>query len=343
MKNKFTKTPFFLIFLGLSLMLTAFVLNGFSLENIQISKDYESQTLLYTEPITKIEVLDTRAAVQIKQSKDGSSALELYKNKENHFDVQLENGVLRVKLEKKFSFFDIIPFLQKKPPTIYLSVPENIDLRFSTANGQLQMQNLSLSHLQIRLVNGKIELDSLTLENLTLESTNAKLEAENIKVSQSASIQGGNGKQNLNSILAENLQVSNTNGKIEGKNLSAKQMQIETTNGKIDIEHIEVEESLHVSSKNGKIEGHSLSAKHIEAQNTNGKIDLNSIDIAESLQISNTNGKVDLSLLGQSQDYNIKINSKSKNHQRWNRNNNASKNIELSLVNDGLDIEFEKE
>lgn len=304
MKNKFSKLPLLLMLLGLSLMLAAFILNGFSLENIQISKGYESQTLLYTEAVTKIEILDTRATVQIKQSHDGTSTLELYKNKDNRFNVKLEDGVLRLKLEKAFSIFDYIPFLQKNPPSIYLRVPENIDLHFSAANGKLQVQNLSLSNLQIRLVNGKIELDSLALENLTIESSNAKLDAKEINISQTAAIQSINAKQKLKNILAQNLQVSNTNGKIEGNTLSAKHMQVQSTNGKIDLEGINIEESLYVS---------------------------------------NTNGKINLRLPGQSQDYNIKVNSKNQNHQRWNSHNNASKNVELSLINGSLDLDFEKE
>lgn len=302
MKSKFSKISVLFMVLGLSIMLAAFILNGFSLENIEVSKNYESYTLLYTEPINKIELLDTKGKVQFKPSSDGSTSLELYKNKENHFDVQLENGVLHIKLEKKSSFFDIFSFLQKKPPSIYLSVPENINLQFSTTNGQLQVQNLSLSNLQIKLINGKVELNSLTLKELTIESTNAKLDAKNINIAQTGNIQSENATQNLKNILAQTLQVQNKNGKIEGRSLSAKQMQV---------------------------------------QNTNGKISLNDVEIEELLQASNTNGKIALSLPGQSQDYNIKVNSRNKNHQRWNSNNNASKTVELSLGNGNLNLEFE--
>lgn len=183
---------------------------------------------------------------------------------------------------------DIIQLVQQDEQ-IRIEVPQDLLLDtvlVDTASGEVDIENLEMSNLNISLTNGAVELQFLTIENdAIIHTTNGTISIADSELLNLGRIttQTTNGRISIKRVEVGNIIAKNTNGNIvlvdiNVENQDAQSIDCDTTNGNINLENVYAP-NVDLDTTNGNINFHnddlSFIVTDLDTHTTNGQVSTN--------------------------------------------------------------------
>ena len=100
--------------------------------------------------------------------------------RESTFTTDVKGKTLSVTLENEWKFrFGFHP--KSEHLTVFLPKKQYESMEIENGNGEVQVEQMKMKHVQVTLTNGEVELNSLTAENIKVESTNGKIQLQDVE------------------------------------------------------------------------------------------------------------------------------------------------------------------
>lgn len=279
-----------LIGAGVLVFAAAFALGGFSLKGMGGS--YTQTPYRPDEDFDRVEIRDDMAQVHILPAEDGVCSVLCDEEREGSYTVEIEDGVLRVRRERKWYEMISVHFAQ---PEVTVLLPEaryrSIDVH--TASGGIEVENLEADELKLRSTSGKVSLEGVNAEALEAKSSSGNLKTEDCRLTKEATLHTTSGRVCIENVEADGLRVESTSGGIEIDGLNAANLEAESTSGRIRMSDSTVAGRAELHTTSGGVQLERADAGEFEIHTTSGGVK-GSVRSDKLFDVKTTSGSVDI-------------------------------------------------
>lgn len=209
-----------------------------------IRLDYKSISLKHEPGKSIYPVIEERISGEVLD-------LEFKVSSETDF---FENSI-SVKLKNKFPFFGLSQVWMDKKVTLYVPSHKSFNsFKFNLVSGDVVLNDLKVSDLQIQNISGNISLKNMQTNALFLETTSGDINLENLDPLLSGSIEtvSGNIDFDSNITLSKFLKINTVSGNVRFSNEGILQVNLlaNSVSGEISMDHIEYDKEFKLTSTN---------------------------------------------------------------------------------------------
>ena len=220
MKRKF-KSSVLLIAVGIALMLIAYAVSGFRLENLEKKEEMEKKTLRFKEKVTNIEIDEAFDNIHFVKSDDDSTTITYEESQSHQYSATLTDGILRY--THKSNVFRWFNLFRHNMPDLTLTIPDGVSITLKGGDGNVYIEGFQLANFQTELDNGSLYIEDTKLSgSLFYRNRNGFIQAENMDIAGKVHMESTNGKMNLRNITAGNVEAELTNGGISMSQVHSK-------------------------------------------------------------------------------------------------------------------------
>ncbi len=222
------------------LLVVVGVVGGLLTFKSAIYQDEVINEKIVKEDFTSVEIKSGNVEVDVIPTDQSVAKIEYITNgvdaRESTFTTDVKGKTLSVTVENEWKFrFGFHP--KSEHLTVFLPKKQYESMEIENGNGQVQIEQMKMKHVQVTLANGEVELTSLTTENIKVESTNGKIQLQDVK----GEIKGStvNGEIYVaTKDLSRPIQLESTNGEIKiqtEKEPTNVRFEVDVVNGDINI------------------------------------------------------------------------------------------------------------
>ena len=243
--------------------------------------------------------------------------IEYTTHKRITYSTEVENGVLKIKLEDSRHWFEKMFSLgDSSKLTVYLPAGEYSSLTIKQATGDINVPaDYKFGNVNIKLSTGDTKFSAsaseaiemctstgdITLENVSCGSLKTKVSTgkttlTNVAVAGDAAITVSNGKSYLTDVKCTNFTSTGDTGNINMTSLIASErIDITRTTGDVYFGGCDAAE-IYVETKTGDVKGTFLTDKIFQVYTNSGKIDVPECWEGGKCKITTTTGKIEISI-----------------------------------------------
>lgn len=243
--------------------------------------------------------------------------IEYTTHKRITYSTEVENGVLKIKLEDSRHWFEKMFSLgDSSKLTVYLPAGEYSSLTIKQATGDINVPadykfgsvNIKLSTgdtkfsasaseaIEICTSTGDITLENVSCGSLKTKVSTGKTTLTNVAVAGDAAITVSNGKSFLTNVSCTNFTSTGDTGDINMTSLIASErIDITRTTGDVYFGGCDAAE-IYVETKTGDVNGTFLTDKIFQAHTSSGKINVPECWEGGKCKITTTTGKIEISI-----------------------------------------------
>ena len=233
------------------------------------------------------------------------------------YSTEVENGILKIKLEDNRRWFQkIFSFGDSSKLTVYVPAGEYSSLTIKQATGDINIPadykfgsvNIKLSTgdtkfsasaseaIEICTSTGDITLENVSCGSLKTKVSTGKTTLTNVAVAGDAAITVSNGKSYLTNVKCTNFTSTGDTGDINMTSLIASErIDITRTTGDVYFGGCDATE-IYVETKTGDVKGTFLTDKIFQAHTSSGKINVPECWEGGKCKITTTTGKIEISI-----------------------------------------------
>lgn len=165
------------------LLVVVGVVGGLFTYSSVFQKDKVIKEKIVKEEFTSIEIKSENAEVDVIPTDQSMAKIEYTTNgvdaRESTFTTDVKGKTLSVTVEDEWKFRFAF-FSQSQHLTVFLPKKQYESFKIENGNGQVQVEQMKMKHVQVTLTNGDVELTSLAAENIRVESTNGKIQLQDV-------------------------------------------------------------------------------------------------------------------------------------------------------------------
>lgn len=240
-----------------SLLLVTFIAQGFAFQEKEIKKNFKGIKEI------RIKTVSGNCFIE-KGEKDEVTVTVTYTYDESDFEPELEQMGDRLDLTERFR-----GHTRSGTSTWRLTVPEETDIDFSTASGDLDVSDLK-STIEASTASGNVRLSNLA-GNVEISTASGEVEVRGLQ--GDGEISTASGDVDLSGVAGKS-EVSTASGRIRAENLQ-KDIKLSTASGSVDL---------------------SSSSGDFEVSTASGDLDATEIVIEMRSSFSAASGDVDVAL-----------------------------------------------
>jgi len=263
-----------------------------------------------TEEIKDINIDSFSSDINIIENDDTKVKIHIYgkfytknKNSENNPVIELDNGTLSIKENRKSTIniginLNIGELFHRNEMQIDLFVPKGYreNMKIDSSSGSVTADPLNLKELDINTFSGDIELKDVTTENtVSLETSSGHIKAGNIQAND-INIKSFSGDNNFKSIKADEVYFENSSGSVSFGTVETEKITGNTFSGDIIAEREFKAKDVDISTSSGKIRFEGTTIKKIKCETFSGDITFNKATLNDS-EISASSGNVTVRLI----------------------------------------------
>lgn len=280
-----------LILVGGILFAAAILLNGAGLGNAEL----KTNTHNVSESVQSI-LLDTDTAnVSILPALDGEVRVVCVEEDRAKHAVDVENGVLSIRVQNEKQWYDYIGFHFASPSvTVYLPSGEYGALTAKVSTGKVQIakefifarMDLTAStgdvtveasckeDLNVKLSTGAVLLRNVSAERISLKASTGNMTLEGVRCAKAIDTEVSTGKTRMSDVRCESLTSRGSTGDVELQDVIVQtELFVKRSTGDIRFEACDTDRvELHTTT--GDIEGTFLSPKSFRAHSDTGRVDV---------------------------------------------------------------------
>lgn len=296
--NKKTSSGLRLVLIGIIILLTGWIaLDIFEgKESDQAMKEVSFHGNEYTKLIVDVSsvnvILSSTTDDEIYASLTKKNNSKLYKSQSIS---SIQNGdelVLKVNLSNSFLFNS----WKNSGLTLEVKLPSNVleTVMVDASSGNISIDNVSTSNLQLETKSGNINASSPTGTTLKAEARSGNIKLNRTKF-QNHDIHTTSGNISLNLMQGNDINLQSTSGNISAEAIDASNhIVMETTSGNIKASNVHVDRLVAYSTSGSvKLNGQIPS---FEAKSSSGNIDITTTAIKNDSILKSSSGNIDLTL-----------------------------------------------
>lgn len=254
---------------------------------------HEEKIKTVTEDFNGIDINTNTADITFVPSEDGICKVVASDHKKINYSTNVENGILKIKLQDTRKWFNKIFNMHSGSLTVYLPKSEYASLSINEDTGDITIKGYTFSDVDIKLSTGDVNLknmicgnfslkmstgdtciDSITCENFTSMGDTGDITVNNLTANGNVSIERTTGHVNINTAnINGNLSTKTDTGSNNAKNV--------TCSG--DFEH---------EVTTGKSELTNVNSSNFDTYGDTGKLTMNNVIATGKLSIERSTGDI---------------------------------------------------
>lgn len=196
----------------------------------------ENKEYKIIENYENISVAVEKANIQINNSFDDQTKVEVLENKINACSCCVENEVLTVTRKKRKWYNFFCPSFKAPQITIYLPQKNIKFLHIKCKSGRILINDIKVNgDIDVKTNTTKTKICGVCCNSLSLKGNTAKFNLEKVDVKDKMDIKTNTGKVKLNHCRANEIFVKTNTGNVESSFLFYKSLFVKSNTGKIKI------------------------------------------------------------------------------------------------------------
>ena len=269
-----------------------------------------------TEDFDGIAIDTDTADISILHSDDGSCKIVAYDIKKINYSVNIENGILKIKLNDTRKWFEKIFNMGSSSLTIYLPESEYTSLTIKEDTGDIEVSDsFTFGKIDIDLSTGDTEIyadvtdelkiigstGDVKIKDISCASLDVKLSTGDVEISGvsclgDASVKLSTGDVSITDMTCNNLTSNGGTGIINMTNVIANgKFTIERSTGDVKFKKCDAAE-IYVKTDTGDVTGTLLSEKIFIASTSTGKVRVPETVIGGKCKITTSTGDIKISI-----------------------------------------------
>ena len=310
------KKIFALVAASILLSAMIFALTGCSgspfIKALQNTSDKEKNI---TASFDGIEIISNTADLTFITSDE--CKIEYTTHKRIIYSTEVENGILKIKLEDNRRWFQkIFSFGDGSKLTVYVPAGEYssltirqktgditvpADYKFGSADIDLSTGDTKLSAsvdgaLMIHASTGAITLENVSCGTLDTKVSTGKTTLTNVAVAGDATVNASTGDMSLNNVSFKNLSTTADSGDLNAIGLTGEGLSIERNTGEVGLNGVNCGGKVAVQTTTGKIDATNVTCGDMTVTVSSGKTAMSNVSCISFISTGNT-GDVDMTSL----------------------------------------------
>ena len=269
-----------------------------------------------TEDFDGIAIDTDTADISILHSDDGSCKIVAYDIKKINYSVNIENGILKIKLNDTRKWFEKIFNMGSSSLTIYLPESEYTSLTIKEDTGDIEVSDsFTFGKIDIDLSTGDTEIyadvtdelkiigstGDVKIEDISCASLDVKISTGDVEISGvsclgDASVKLSTGDVSITDMTCNNLTSNGGTGIINMTNVIANgKFTIERSTGDVKFKKCDAAE-IYVKTDTGDVTGTLLSEKIFIASTSTGKVRVPETITGGKCKITTSTGDIKISI-----------------------------------------------
>ena len=262
-----------------------------------------------------IEIVSDTADLTLVASDE--CKIEYTTHKRIIYSTEVENGILKIKLEDNRRWFQkIFSFDDSSKLTVYLPAGEYssltirqdtgditvpADYKFGSANIDLSTGDTKLSasvdgSLRIHASTGSITLENVSCGTLDTKVSTGKTALTNVAVAGDATVNASSGDMSLNKVSFKNLSTTADTGDLNAIGLTGEGLSIERNTGEVGLNDVNCGGKVAVQTTTGKIDATNVTCGDMTVTVSSGKTAMSNVSCISFTSTGNT-GDIDMTSL----------------------------------------------
>ncbi|MBE6589858.1 MAG: DUF4097 domain-containing protein [Ruminococcaceae bacterium] len=261
------------VFLGLALILTAFIVSGFNIYAFTTVR-YQTNTYEISDDFSAVNIVETSNLIAVYPSEDGVCRIHCDESKTIFNKVSVQNGTLTVTRHDERPWYEKLVTVSFDSPktTLYLPLKEYTALFLTTTSGNIKIGGeLTVSTAELYTTSGDITVTADTVRTLTARSTSGRIKLSELDAS-AVSAASTSGKVDLSDIKADTVRTSTTSGDVRITDVTAKNLKAASTSGKLDLTDVVTENTIELETTSGKVSLRRVDSWFVSIESTSGKV-----------------------------------------------------------------------
>ncbi len=282
--------------LGCVLVMTAFLMIGFDFSQLDTNKMTQKEQLI-EGAFSDIEITVLEQDVRVVASPDGVCRISYYDNERVPVDIEVKDGVLRIKQGDSRNWLDFVNIVNtgEKEVTLYLPTGSYGSITVKGSSSDIELaRELCFERLVADVSTGDIESYAELREGASVDGSTGDMHLENV-IGGSITVECSSGDITLQHCRAEEVILSVSSGDIELKEVVLSgALRVESSTGEVEFSRIDAKE-IEIEVSTGDVEGTLLSGKVFEAKAGTGRVRIPQSDAAGGpCKITTSTGDIDI-------------------------------------------------
>ena len=281
-----------LIGAGALVFAATFAAGGFDLKAFGQGESFVQTTYRPEGDFDRVEIRDDTARVRILPAEDGACSVQCDEEREGSCTVEVKDGVLRIRRERKWYEMIGVHFAQPEL-TVLLPQARYRAIDAHTAIGDIELENLEADDLKLKSASGGIKLQGVNAGALEAESSSGSLKATDCAFTAEAEFDAASGGVHIEKTDARELSVETSSGDIKIDGVNTNELEVESTSGRILLRDLEATGEAELHAVSGDIQLERADAGAFEIRTTSGSVK-GSIRSDKLFDVKTTSGSIDL-------------------------------------------------
>lgn len=226
----FTSAVF--IILGIIIFISVITINDFDFSKLSTVK-YETKTHNITQEFNNITINTDTADIAFIPSDSQKCKVLCIEEKNIRYSVSVQNDTLVINTIDSRKWYEYIGIATKNPKIeIYLPITEYGSLYIKDGTGNIDINDISATELELSTSTGDISLSDISCKNnVTVKASTGQVTLNNLNCNSLIS-NGSTGDITLNNVIAkDNFSISRSTGNIKLQKSDANQLHLKTDTG----------------------------------------------------------------------------------------------------------------
>lgn len=294
----------------------AFALTGCSDSPfVKALQNASDKAAVISQSFEGIEIVSDTADLTFVPSNE--CKIEYTTHKRITYSTEVENGVLKIKLEDSRHWFEkMFSFGDSSKLTVYLPAGEYSSLTIKQATGDINVPaDYKFGNVNIKLSTGDTKFSAsaseaieictstgdITLENVSCGSLKTKVSSgkttlTNVAVAGDATVNASTGDMSLNNVTFKNLSTTADTGDLNAIGLTGEGLSIERNTGEVGLNDVNCGGKVAVQTTTGKIDATNVTCGDMTVTVSSGKTAMSNVSCISFTSTGNT-GDIDMTSL----------------------------------------------